>query len=206
MTKRKWRTFTEDFKKDTVRLIREGGKTIAEIARDLDLAESAVRNWHKQAEIEEGRGAPGTLTKVEREELWRLRRENKQLQMERDIPKESGLLRQGQSMRSRFIGVEKAHGPITVLCRVLRVSTSGFYAWLSRRPSARANAAGKRYEAVTTVFTESRGTSLRQSACARRDRRPGVRREPDTRGAGDADPRPAGAPAEEVLGDDRFGP
>ena len=89
MTKRKRRKFTDEFKKDTVRLIRESGKTVAEIARDLDLTESAVRNWLDQADIDEGRGAHGELTTAEREELQRLRRENKQLQMEREILKKA---------------------------------------------------------------------------------------------------------------------
>jgi transposase-like protein len=89
MTKRKRRTFTDEFKQDTVRLIRESGKTVAEIARDLDLSESAVRNWLTQAEIDEGRGCQGELTTAERQELQRLRRENKQLQMEREILKKA---------------------------------------------------------------------------------------------------------------------
>ena len=87
MTKRKRRQFTDEFKKDTVRLIRESGKTVAEIARDLDLSESAVRNWLNQAEIDAGRDGRGELTTAERQELQRLRRENKQLQMEREILK-----------------------------------------------------------------------------------------------------------------------
>ena len=89
MTKRKRRQFTDEFKKDTVRLIRESGKTVAEIARDLDLSESAVRNWLNQAEIDEGRDGQGELTTAERQELQRLRRENKQLQMEREILKKT---------------------------------------------------------------------------------------------------------------------
>ena len=89
MAKRKRRRFTKEFKSETVRLIREGGKTIRQVARDLDLTESAVRNWFKQAEIDVGRGAPGALTTAEREELQRLRRENRQLQMERDILKKA---------------------------------------------------------------------------------------------------------------------
>jgi transposase len=89
MTKRKRRKFTNEFKRDTVRLVREGGKGIAEVARDLDLTESAVRLWVKQAEIDEGRGTSGALTTAEREELQRLRRENKQLQMEREILKKA---------------------------------------------------------------------------------------------------------------------
>ena len=89
MAKRKRRRFTKEFKSETVRLIREGGKTIRQVAHDLDLTESAVRNWFKQAEIDAGRGVPGALTTAEREELQRLRRENRQLQMERDILKKA---------------------------------------------------------------------------------------------------------------------
>ena len=62
---------------------------MAQVVRDLDLTESAVRNWIKQAEIDAGRGAPGALTSSEREELQRLRRENRQLEMERDILKKA---------------------------------------------------------------------------------------------------------------------
>ena len=89
MTKRKRRQFTDELKKDTVRLIRESGKTVAEIARDLDLSESAVRNWLNHAEIDAGGGGQGELTTAERQELQRLRRENKQLQMEREILKKA---------------------------------------------------------------------------------------------------------------------
>ena len=85
MTKRKRRKFTDEFKRETVRLIRDAGKSIAEVCRDLDLTESAVRKWLKQADIDGGKGAPGSLTTEEREELQRLRRQCKQLEMEREI-------------------------------------------------------------------------------------------------------------------------
>jgi transposase-like protein len=89
MAKRQRRRFTKEFKAETVRLVRESGKTIGQVVRDLDLTESAVRSWVKQAEIDAGRGAPGALTSSEREELQRLRRENRQLEMERDILKKA---------------------------------------------------------------------------------------------------------------------
>jgi transposase-like protein len=55
----------------------------------LDLTPSALRRWVAQAEIEAGQGPPGALTRAEREELVRLRRENRQLQMEREILKKA---------------------------------------------------------------------------------------------------------------------
>jgi len=89
MTKRKRRKFTPEFKADTVRLVRESGKTIAEVARELDLTESALRQWVAQAEVDAGRGPAGELTTTEREELMRLRRENRILQQEREILKKA---------------------------------------------------------------------------------------------------------------------
>jgi transposase-like protein len=89
MTKRKRRKFTPEFKAETVRLVRESKKTIAEIARDLELTESALRSWVAQAEVDAGQGPAGSLTTSEREELMRLRRENKVLQQEREILKKA---------------------------------------------------------------------------------------------------------------------
>jgi len=83
------RSFTKEFKADVVRLCRADDRTIAEIARDLDLTENAVRAWVKQAAIDEGNGPPDALTSGEREELTRLRRENRRLQMEREILKKA---------------------------------------------------------------------------------------------------------------------
>ena len=83
--KRKRRRFTPEYKAEVVRLARTSGKTAGQIARELDLTETAVRGWIKQAEVDGGNAPNGELTTAEREELARLRRENKVLQMEREI-------------------------------------------------------------------------------------------------------------------------
>ena len=79
------RSFTEQYKAEVVALCRGSEKPVAEIARDLDLTESVVRRWVAQAEIDAGRREG--LTTDEREELVRLRRENRVLREERDILK-----------------------------------------------------------------------------------------------------------------------
>jgi transposase len=89
MVKRKRRAFTAEFKAQTVRLVQESGKSVGAVARELDLAETAVRRWVQQAEVDAGRGRPGVLTTEERVELGRLRRENRTLRMERDILKKA---------------------------------------------------------------------------------------------------------------------
>jgi transposase-like protein len=87
--KRKRRKFSAEFKAETVRLFRTSDKSIAALARELDLTETALRQWIKQAEVDAGRGPAGALTTSEREELAQLRRETKRLRMERDILKKA---------------------------------------------------------------------------------------------------------------------
>jgi transposase len=79
------RSFTNEYKAEVVELCRSGQRSIAAVARDLDLAETAVRRWVAQAEVDAGRREG--LTSAEREELARLRRENRILREERDILK-----------------------------------------------------------------------------------------------------------------------
>jgi transposase len=68
-----------------VELARTSGKGIPQLAQDLGVSEQALRGWIKRAAVDAGRGQPGELTTVEREELRRLRREVKVLEQERDI-------------------------------------------------------------------------------------------------------------------------
>lgn len=83
------RSFTAEFKADVVRMCQAGGESIVEVARRLDLTESAVRAWVEQAKVDEAGGTEERLTTDEREELAKLRRENKRLLMERDILKKA---------------------------------------------------------------------------------------------------------------------
>ncbi len=89
MAKRKRRTFTPEFKAEAVRLCRVGDRTVREVAKNLDLTETALREWVKRAGVDAGQDPAGALTTAEREELTRLRRENKRLQMDREILKKA---------------------------------------------------------------------------------------------------------------------
>ncbi len=88
MPRRKRREYTPEQKADAVRMVREVGN-LAQVARDLELTESSLRNWVNQADIDQGQGQEGALTTEERAELRRLRRENRTLEMERDFLKKA---------------------------------------------------------------------------------------------------------------------
>jgi transposase-like protein len=89
MERRERRAFTKAYKAEVVELVRKSGKSIGAIAKELDLTETAVRAWVRQAEVDAGRGPAGALTTEEREELTRLRRENQRLRMEKEILKKA---------------------------------------------------------------------------------------------------------------------
>jgi transposase len=82
------RQFSEEFKEGAVRLVLDEGKTVSAVARELDLTASALSIWVRHERAERTQGKTG-LTKEEREELAQLRKENRQLRMERDILKKA---------------------------------------------------------------------------------------------------------------------
>ncbi len=87
MSKRKRRVFTKEQKAEAVRLVRTSGESLSQVARNLDLGENSLRNWVKQADIDEGKGPDGALTTAEKAEMRRLKRELKRVTMERDFLK-----------------------------------------------------------------------------------------------------------------------
>ena len=86
MTTRQRRNYPEDFKRDAVALITEQGYSIAEAARSLDVGANLLGRWKREYEAQ----AKGeTLDQDEHEELKRLRRENRELRMEKEILKKA---------------------------------------------------------------------------------------------------------------------
>ena len=79
------RSFTDEYKAEIVAACQRGDRSIGQVARDFDLTETAVREWVKQAEIDAG--DRDGLTTAEREELSRLRRENRRLAEDVEILK-----------------------------------------------------------------------------------------------------------------------
>lgn len=85
--KKKRRRYTAEFKAETVRMVEKTGKTIAEVERDLGLPKSVVSYWVRQARIDAGKGPRDALTSEERTELTKLRKQVRDLEMEKALLK-----------------------------------------------------------------------------------------------------------------------
>jgi transposase len=80
------RKHSKEFKAEIIRLVR-GGKSASEVARAHDLAVSLVAGWVAQAKVDDGEVKGGALTTLEKQELSQLRKEIRELRMERDFLK-----------------------------------------------------------------------------------------------------------------------
>jgi transposase len=85
---------------EAVELIRSGAKTIRGLSRDLGVSDQTLRNWLRQGDIDAGRRHDG-LTTAERDELRRLRADNRTLRMERDLLKKAAVVFASDGDRSR---------------------------------------------------------------------------------------------------------
>ena len=87
MTKRKAarprRSFTPEFKAEIVEACRRGDRSVGQVAKDFDLTETAVREWVRRADIDDG--LKDGMTTAERDELSQLRRENRRLREDVEI-------------------------------------------------------------------------------------------------------------------------
>lgn len=83
----KQRRYTQEFKDGAVRLVLEQGKRVVDVGRDLGVHQSVIGLWVRQAKIEQGKGPAGALTASERDEMTRMRKEIRELRMERELLK-----------------------------------------------------------------------------------------------------------------------
>jgi len=101
------RSFSREYKAEVVDLVRQSEESISQICRNLDLTESSVRNWIRLADAAGTEAVNRSSGADDAGELARLRAENKQLRMERDILKKATASSRGQRNTSlkQSIGV-----------------------------------------------------------------------------------------------------
>ena len=123
------RTFTKEFKLETVQLTHTSGKSQAQVARDLGIADSTLHHWCKEFAEQGQQAFPGSGKPLAQdEEVRRFKREVEETRQERDIFKKSAdhLLTRPE-LRYAFIAKHTSQYPVSTMCRVLEVSVSGYY-------------------------------------------------------------------------------
>lgn len=87
--------YSTEFKRDAVALVRSSDRTVTAVARELGVSPEGLRNWVRQDDTDRGEGAPGELTSAEKDELRRLRRQNREQQQTIEV------LRKAKTSRHR---------------------------------------------------------------------------------------------------------
>lgn len=81
--------YSEEFKQDAVKLVASTGRSINSVAKDLGVNTESLRQWVRAAEAAQAGGGGGPVTPVEREELKRLRKQVRELELEKEILKKA---------------------------------------------------------------------------------------------------------------------
>ncbi|MBT1917308.1 IS3 family transposase [Enterobacter hormaechei subsp. xiangfangensis] len=127
--------YPEEFKIEAVKQVVDRGYSVASVATRLDITTHSLYAWIKKY------GPDSSANKEQSDaqaEIRRLQKELKRVTDERDIFKKSrGVLRKAVRLRYAFIGDNTCCWPVRLLCRVLDVHPSGFYAWLQQPHSQR---------------------------------------------------------------------
>src|SRR3954464_15147810 len=151
--------YDREFRDGAVRIVEETNKPIAQVARDLGVNEGTLGNWVARAR-EAWNDIQG-LSTGDIEELKRLRAENAELRMERDVLTLGGRVGEGGDEVSvaRFIADQRTfyRVPHTLTCALLGVSISWFYKWLDRTPTPSERRRSELDAAVADAFTKARG-------------------------------------------------
>jgi transposase len=153
---RERRLFSEEFKREAVKLVGQPGASKVAIARDPGIAANLLGQWCRDTNVDaEGTSVP---EKVSPQEYERMRRELAKVKTERDILKGARLLRSQPQVKYGFIAKYRAIWPTRTMCRLLGVSSSGFYDWLVRPARAHERENAQLLKAIKHSHEASDGT------------------------------------------------
>ena len=144
MSEKKTKTYTAEFKESAVKLAVESGQAVAVTARELGVNVNTLHTWiakyHREKPAEKARQNDEHVY----DELTPSPRKCKTERRASHIKKGGRLLCQGVSLRFQFISDNRGQFNLSAMCRIMSVSRSGFYEWLSRPASKRS----KEYQAL----------------------------------------------------------
>jgi putative transposase len=151
--------YSPEFRRKVLDLLK-AGRSVAELVRDLDISDQTIYNWRRQERIDTGQ-LPG-VSSTDQAELVAARRRISELETELAIHRRAAeLLKEAVPPKGRYAAIKTmaAEGlPVEVCCRVLDVSVSGYYAWLTRPPSPRSLRHAWLSDQIRAVHAASRGT------------------------------------------------
>ncbi|MBF0542712.1 MAG: IS3 family transposase [Nitrospirae bacterium] len=153
--------YTKEFREEAVKLVTEGGLSIPEVGRRLSMPPTSISNWVKaynNGKLSDVGKKHRVLSEGEME-IARLKRELAEVKMERDILKKAGsVLCEGVAARCAMIQKLRLQYPMLFILLVLKVSASGYYAWLNRKPSIRAKDEARLELEICAAHKRTRGT------------------------------------------------
>ncbi|WP_252405135.1 IS3 family transposase, partial [Escherichia coli] len=127
-----------EFKRESAQLVVDQKYTVADAAKAMDVGLSTMTRWVKQLRDErQGKTPKASPITPEQIEIRKLRKKLQRIEMENEILKKGGVLRKAVRLRYAFIRDNTCCWPVRLLCRVLDVHPSGFYAWLQQPHSQR---------------------------------------------------------------------
>src|SRR6266487_5920862 len=147
------KTYTQEFKREAVRLAQTSGKSIAQVARELGISDTRVPEWRKELAEHGLEAFPGNghQTALE-EENHRLKRELERTRQERDMLKNGVHLLARPAVRYQVVEDSRKDYPVRVLCETLGGSLSGYYAWKKRPMSQQQQEDNQLAEHIQAVY------------------------------------------------------
>ncbi|WP_430458650.1 IS3 family transposase [Pseudomonas aeruginosa] len=153
----KRKKYSPEFKREAIELVRRSGASCRQVALEIGVAPNLLTRWVREAQPGTEKVFPGTGSPRD-EELARLKRELARVTKERGFFKRRGsVLCQGVIERYTVIQRCRNEYPVRLMCRCLKVSASGYYAWQDREPSARAQENARLVKRIREIHEDSRG-------------------------------------------------
>ncbi|WP_273545658.1 IS3 family transposase [Paenibacillus caui] len=150
--------YDKDFKLQTVQMIQEEGKAVAQVARELGVSDNTLYRWMAEYKKDGTQAFPGSgQLKADDKAVRDLQKRIRDLEEENDILKKGdALLRQRPALIYAFIHDHRFKCRVAKMCEAFEVSRSGYYKWTKRKTSKREKRRKKLERRIRRIFLDSR--------------------------------------------------